>query len=195
MHLRDYDYVLPEELIAQEPLEKRDNSRLLTVDKQTGSIDHRKFFEIIDLLREDDLIVFNDTRVAAARLLGKKETGGRCEALVISRIEPSIWQAMVKPGRRVQVGSRIIFDGGLVADVIERTDEGGRLLRFSADSDPDEMIRNVGEVPLPPYIHKPLRWMPQDIKRFMPIQMAQPLLRLQGYILRQNCLSRSRTGE
>lgn len=156
MLLSDFSYALPEELIAQEPLAERDGSRLLVVDRGREAVEHRKFCEIIDYLRDDDLLVFNDTRVVATRLFGEKETGGRVEALMMKRLEPGVWEAMVKPGRRVAVGSKLIFDRGLTADVADRTAEGGRILRLAAQSDPDEIVAATGQVPLPPYIHKRL---------------------------------------
>lgn len=156
MRLSDFDYTLPEELIAQEPIPQRDQSRLLVVDRSRQAIEHRKFFEILDYLRDDDLLVLNDTRVSAARLRGQKETGGKVEALLMRRISPGVWEGMVKPGRRVQVGSRLIFDEGLAAEVVDRTVEGGRVLRFESGSDSDSRIAGLGEVPLPPYIHRRL---------------------------------------
>ncbi|MEN6357510.1 MAG: tRNA preQ1(34) S-adenosylmethionine ribosyltransferase-isomerase QueA [Armatimonadota bacterium] len=156
MHLSEFDYPLPEDLIAQEPLAQRDTSRLLVVNRQDQTIEHRQFFEILDYLKDDDLIVFNDTRVTATRLYGHKETGGHVEALLLKRLEPGVWEAMVKPGRRVGVGCTLLFDGGLRGYVEERTEQGGRILRFSADGDPDALIEAEGQVPLPPYIHKHL---------------------------------------
>ncbi|MCE5315727.1 MAG: tRNA preQ1(34) S-adenosylmethionine ribosyltransferase-isomerase QueA [Armatimonadota bacterium] len=156
MHLSEFDYTLPEELIAQEPLAQRDTSRMIVVRMQNGAIEHRKFFEIGGYLKDDDLMVFNDTRVVATRLYGHKETGGNVEALLMKRLSQGVWEAMVKPGRRVGVGLKLIFDGGLVADVIERTEQGGRILQFHADTDPEELIASAGQVPLPPYIHKRL---------------------------------------
>lgn len=157
MRLSDFDYTLPEELIAQEPLPERDKSRLLVVDRTAQTIEHRQFENILEYLRDDDLVVMNDTRVVAVRIHGRKSTGGSVEALLMRPIEPGVWRAMVKPGRRVHVGAALEFEGGLTADVVERTEEGGRILRFSADSDPDELIAAMGEVPLPPYIHKELK--------------------------------------
>lgn len=156
MHIQDFNYVLPEELIAQEPLAERDRSRLLVVHRETQAIEHKKFVDILDYLRDDDLLVFNNTRVTAARLYGSKETGGKVEALLMKQLSPSVWEAMVKPGRRVGVGAEIHFEHGLRAEVVDRTNEGGRILRFTAEADPDEVIRSVGQVPLPPYIHKRL---------------------------------------
>ena len=168
MRLSDFDYSLPEELIAQEPLPERDQSRLLVVDRATGRIEHRRFFEILDYLRDDDLLVLNDTRVVAARLLGQKQTGGRIEVLLLRRLAPALWEAMVKPGRRVGIGTKLIFEHGLTAEVLDRTKEGGRLLGFHADMDPEEAIRAAGEVPLPPYIHKRLA----DSERYQTIYSA-----------------------
>jgi S-adenosylmethionine:tRNA ribosyltransferase-isomerase len=169
MRLSEFDYLLPEELIAQEPLAERDRSRLLVVDRRTGAIEHRLFPDLLDYLRDDDLMVMNDTRVVAARIVGRKETGGRAEALLLRRLSPGVWEAMVKPGRRVQVGARIEFDQGLIGEVVERTDTGGRILRFSAESDPEELLASVGRVPLPPYIHKPLA----DPERYQTVYAAQ----------------------
>jgi len=169
MRLSDFDYTLPQELIAQEPLPQREKSRLMVVDKTTRTIEHRRFEDILDYLLDDDLIVMNDTKVTAKRLYGRKTTGGAVEALLLRRVAPGLWRAMVKPGRRVQVGATLEFEAGcehpelverqtgrLTAEVVERTDEGGRILRFSADTDPDALIEAAGEIPLPPYIHKKL---------------------------------------
>lgn len=153
MHLNEFNYTLPEELIAQEPLKERDQSRLLVVDRQGQAIRHKRFPDILEYLGDDDLMVFNDTRVVATRLFGHKETGGKIEALLMRRISHGVWAAMVKPGRRVGVGGTLIFDDGLTADVVDRTEEGGRILQFHADGDPEELIEAAGQVPLPPYIH------------------------------------------
>lgn len=168
MLLSDFDYTLPEELIAQEPLAERDNSRLLVVDRSNEAIEHRVFSDILDYLRPNDLMVFNNTRVVAARLIGTKETGGRVEALMMKRLSAGVWEAMVKPGRRVQVGTKLIFDCGMAADVVERTAEGGRILRLTADADPDELVASAGQVPLPPYIHTKL----DDPERYQTVYAA-----------------------
>lgn len=157
MRLSDFDYDLPLELIAQEPIEQRDESRLLTVDRAVGKLEHHVFGDIVDLLRSDDLLVLNDTRVTAARLHGKKRSGGKVEALLMCKLDGARYEAMVKPGRRVDVGQELVFgDGNLTAEVVERTDIGGRILEFSSESDCETLISNLGEVPLPPYIHRPL---------------------------------------
>ncbi|MEN6584180.1 MAG: tRNA preQ1(34) S-adenosylmethionine ribosyltransferase-isomerase QueA [Armatimonadota bacterium] len=156
MHLSEFDYPLPEELIAQEPLEERDRSRLLVVDKNNQSIEHRKFQNILDYLRDDDVMVFNDTRVVATRLYGQKSTGGKVEALLMKRHSAGVWEGMIKPGRRVGVGARLVFDGGLEAEVVDRTAEGGRVIHFLDALDSDDRIAAAGQVPLPPYIHRRL---------------------------------------
>ena len=144
MLLSDFDYPLPEELIAQEPLAERDRSRLLVLDRANATIEHRSFYQILDYLRDDDLIVFNNTRVIAARLNGHKETGGKVEALLVGHISPGVWEAIVKPGRRVGVGTGLVFDDGLTARVVERTDIGGRILQFEADVRPGRSHRVRG---------------------------------------------------
>lgn len=168
MRLSDFDYALPEELIAQEPLEERDKSRLLVVDRQRQVIEHRKFIDLLDYLRDDDLMVFNNTRVVAARLEGRKETGGKVEVLLLRKLSSAVWEAMVKPGRRVGVGTGLVFDRGLTAEVLERTEAGGRILRFAAETDPEVLLAAVGQVPLPPYIHRRLA----DPERYQTIYSA-----------------------
>lgn len=168
MRLSDFDYTLPQELIAQEPLAEREKSRLMVVNKTTQTIEHRRFEDILDYLLDDDLVVMNDAKVTAKRLYGRKSTGGAVEVLLLKRVAPGLWRAIVKPGRRVQVGATLEFEIGteraeaagqrtlLTAEVVDRTDEGGRILRFSAKTDPDTLIEAAGEIPLPPYIHKKL---------------------------------------
>ena len=168
MRLSNFQYALPEELIAQKPLAERDQSRLLVVSKRRHDIEHRKFFEIVDYLRDDDVMVFNNTRVVATRLCGRKQTGGKIEVLLIKRLSPGVWKGMVKPGRRVAVGAQLVFDKGLAAEVVDRTEEGGRILRFRAEGDPEELIASVGQVPLPPYVHRRLH----DPERYQTVYAA-----------------------
>ena len=168
MRLSEFKYTLPQELIAQKPLAQRDQSRLLVVSKDSSSIEHRKFFEILDYLRDDDLVVLNNTRVVATRLHGRKQTGGKVEVLLMKRRSPGVWEGMVKPGRRVAVGAGLVFDKGLAAEVVDRTEEGGRILRFDADTDPDELIASVGHLPLPPYVHRRLH----DPERYQTVYAA-----------------------
>ncbi|MBO8141431.1 MAG: tRNA preQ1(34) S-adenosylmethionine ribosyltransferase-isomerase QueA [Firmicutes bacterium] len=166
MRTSDFDYELPEELIAQRPMEPRDHSRLMVVNRATGAVEHRIFRDLPGFLQPGDALILNDTRVMPARLFGvKAETGGRVEVLLVRRLEPDMWEALVRPGRRVLPGTVIRFgDGQLEARVEDRTDAGGRRLRFSVpeaagDSDPRaiaDWIARLGQVPLPPYIKEQL---------------------------------------
>ncbi|MCD4782908.1 MAG: tRNA preQ1(34) S-adenosylmethionine ribosyltransferase-isomerase QueA [Candidatus Eremiobacteraeota bacterium] len=157
MRLEDFDYELPVELIAQEPPPGRTDSRLLVLDRKTRSIHHRVFPDLLEYLRPDDFLVFNDTRVIPARLFGVKEkTGGKVEILLVSQIGENTWEALVKPGKRVKPGHRLIFaDGRLSGEVIDRTDQGTRVIHFQSDHFMEDLIQ-MGEVPLPPYIKKPI---------------------------------------
>lgn len=157
MLLEQFSYELPEELIAQEPIRERDKSRLLVLHKKTGQIEHRRFFDIVEYLEAGDLMVMNNTRVTATRLYGSKLlTGGSVEALLMKKVGPSRWEAMVKPGRRVQIGAKLDFGGGLEAEVVDRLPDGGRVLQFVCEGNCDELIAERGEVPLPPYICRKL---------------------------------------
>ncbi|HOB20961.1 MAG TPA: tRNA preQ1(34) S-adenosylmethionine ribosyltransferase-isomerase QueA [Candidatus Atribacteria bacterium] len=159
MKVSDFDYSLPEELIAQRPIDKRDESRLLVYNRADGSIEHRVFKDIVDYLDKGDCLVLNDTKVIPARLLGKKEdTGGSMEFVLLSRQEDDVWRVLVKPGKRAQIGTRFIFaDGLLKAEVLAKTEEGGRLVRFHYDGVFEEVLDKAGIMPLPPYIHEELK--------------------------------------
>jgi S-adenosylmethionine:tRNA ribosyltransferase-isomerase len=162
----DFDYELPKHLIAQHPADRRDQSRLLIVDRASGQIDHRRFGEIGDYLAKPDCLVVNETRVLPARLRGKKaETGGAVEALLVRERWDGGWEALVKPGRRVNPGDKIEFEGGMTAKVLEKTEGGGRLLQFSGDETVLELAHRIGEVPLPPYIHETL----EDPERYQTV--------------------------
>ncbi len=167
MNIRDFDYGLTVDLIAQDPLKERDQSRLLVLDKVTGDIAHRCFTDVLEYLRPDDLMVFNDTRVVATRLRGvKPATGGFVEALLTARLADNRWKAIVKPGRRVPVGTQIAFGNeDLEAVAVERLPDGGRVLEFSGNGNCDELIGRLGEVPLPPYIGKKL----EDRQRYQTV--------------------------
>ncbi|MCL6638899.1 MAG: tRNA preQ1(34) S-adenosylmethionine ribosyltransferase-isomerase QueA [Firmicutes bacterium] len=158
MNTSDFDYELPEELIAQEPLEKRDESKLMVLKKDTGEIQHRTFKDLPEYLDRRDMLVINDTRVIPARLIGTKEgTGARVEMLLLTRKDLWRWETLVRPGRRVHPGARIVFgDGLLECRVLDRTESGGRLVEFACDGPFEEILDRVGSMPLPPYIKKPL---------------------------------------
>ena len=153
--LSDYDYSLPEELIAQTPLEDRAASRLLWLHRD-GSVEHRQFREVPDLLLPGDLLVMNDTRVSAVRLRGKKSTGAAVEALLVREIAKGRYEALVKPGKRLKPGSVMEFDEGLEARVLENIDDGMKLLDFGLSPDLRARLDKVGTTPLPPYIYATL---------------------------------------
>lgn len=154
MRLSDFDFSLPEELIAQHPVEPRDASRLLVLPKAGGAVEHRRFRDLVDYLNPGDLLVVNETKVMPARLLGAKEgTGGAAEVLLLKRLDRDRWETLVKPGRRLRPGARITFgDGQLRATVLEPTAAGGRVVQFAYEGVFEQVLDRLGEMPLPPYI-------------------------------------------
>lgn len=158
MNTADFDFDLPEELIAQTPLEKRDASRLLVVDKETGAFSDQHFDQIIDQLQPGDALVMNNTRVLPARLYGiKPETGGHVELLLLKNTQGDDWEVLAKPAKRLRVGAQISFgDGRLTATVVDELDHGGRIVRFGYEGIFLEVLESLGEMPLPPYIHEKL---------------------------------------
>lgn len=159
MKTDDFDYELPEELIAQTPLEKRDSSRLLILDKKTGDIEHKHFSDIIDYLEKDDILVLNNTKVLPARLIGEKEeTKAVIEILLLKNIKDDIWECLVKPARRIKVGTIVSFgDGLLKAKCIKELDEGIRHFELIYNGILYEILDKLGTMPLPPYIHEKLK--------------------------------------
>ena len=160
MKTSDFDYELPEELIAQTPVEPRDQSRLLVYRRKDQSIEHKHFFDIIDYLNPGDALVINETRVIPARLLGVKEdTGVPVEVLLVRRLSTAEWEALVRPGRRLKPGTRCVFGDGLLAcEILGNVEEiGGRTVRFIYDGVFEEILDRLGEMPLPPYIHEKLK--------------------------------------
>ncbi|KPG70585.1 tRNA preQ1(34) S-adenosylmethionine ribosyltransferase-isomerase QueA [Enterococcus sp. RIT-PI-f] len=154
----DFDFDLPEELIAQTPLSDRSSSRLLVVDRETGGFEDKHFYNIIDELNPGDALVMNDTRVLPARIYGEKqETGAHLEILLLNNIEGDSWETLIKPAKRAKVGTKITFgDGRLEAVVEEELDHGGRIIRFSYEGIFLEILESLGEMPLPPYIKERL---------------------------------------
>ena len=153
MKTHDFWYDLPEELIAQTPLEKRDTSRLLVLDRVTGETAHKHFYDVIDYLRPGDCLVMNDSRVLPARLLGHRPTGGAVEVLLLRDLGNKRWECLCKPGRKMQVGSEVIFGGGeLTATVVEVKDDGNRIVEFHYEGIFLEVLERLGKMPLPPYI-------------------------------------------
>lgn len=154
MKRQDFYFDLPEELIAQDPLEDRSSSRLLVLDKYTGEVKHHVFREVIDYLNPGDCLVINDTKVIPARLIGcKEETGAKVEVLLLKRRENDIWETLVKPGRKMKPGARLSFGDGLLSgEVMEVVEEGNRLIQFSYKGIFEEILDQLGQMPLPPYI-------------------------------------------
>lgn len=165
MLVTDFDYELPQELIAQHPMEPRDHSRLLVVDKHTGKLEHKHFYDLVDYLHAGDVLVFNDTRVIPARLHGTKDTGAHVEVFLLTRKNATDWEVLVRPGKKLQVGAKINFSNELSCEVIEHTDFGGRVVRFKYDGIFEEILDRLGETPLPPYITAPL----EDKERYQTV--------------------------
>ncbi len=159
MKTSDFYYDLPKELIAQDPLEDRSSSRLLVLGKEDGSIEHRHFRDILTYLKPGDCLVLNNTRVIPARLYGKKEdTGALIEVLLLTRREDNVWETLVKPGKKARIGARISFgDGLLIGEVVDVLEEGNRLIRFTYQGIFEEILDQLGQMPLPPYITHELK--------------------------------------
>ena len=159
MDVKDFYFDLPQELIAQDPLEDRASSRLLVLDKHTGEITHKGFRDILEYLKPGDCLVINDTKVIPARLFGVKEdTGAKIEILLLKRRENDIWETLVKPGKKAKPGTRIVFGEGLLTGtVLETVDDGNRLIQFSYEGIFEEILDQLGQMPLPPYITHQLK--------------------------------------
>ncbi|MDY3030304.1 MAG: tRNA preQ1(34) S-adenosylmethionine ribosyltransferase-isomerase QueA [Clostridia bacterium] len=172
MKTSDFYYDLPQELIAQTPLEDRSSSRLMVLDKETGAVEHRHFYEIADYLEEGDALILNDTRVLPARLYGAREdTGGAIEFLLLHKHTLDTWEVILKPGRRAKPGARFVFGNGeLKAEVLEIVNEGNRLVRFYYDGVFEEVLDRLGEMPIPPYITEKLK----DKNRYQTVYAKNP---------------------
>ncbi|GBF35325.1 S-adenosylmethionine:tRNA ribosyltransferase-isomerase [Desulfocucumis palustris] len=172
MKTADFDYFLPEELIAQDPGLKRDESRLLVLRRDGSGMEHRKFNNIVEYLAPGDVLVINDTRVIPARLFARKApTGAEIEVLLLRQLSPHSWETLVRPGKRVRPGTRLIFSQGLLeADVADVTDAGGRILDFKYQGDFNEVIEKIGRMPLPPYIKN----YPADPGRYQTVYAREP---------------------
>ncbi len=169
MKVSNFDYDLPEELIAQYPLRNRDESRLMVLDRKTKSISHCMFFQLPEFLNNGDLLVMNNTKVIPARLVGKKEkTGGNVEILLLSVRSDGLWKALVKHSSRIKYGSKVIFgDGKLTAKILDKTEAQERLIKFETEDDPKKIIEEIGKPPLPPYIKREAE--PEDKERYQTI--------------------------
>ena len=158
MKLSDFMYDLPEDRIAQTPVEPRDHSRLMVIHRDTGDIEHRHFYDIVDYLNPGDCLVINETKVIPARLYGERPTGGAVEVLLLKQLGPKRWETLVRPGRKLKPGAEVIFgDGRLTCRVLENTDVGGRIVEFDCEGSFEAALDALGEMPLPPYIHEKLR--------------------------------------
>ena len=158
MKVTEFDYELPEELIAQTPIKKRDESRLMVLNRKEQTIEHRIFKDIIDYLKPGDVLVRNNTKVIPARLYGRKETGAKVEFLLLNNIEGDIWESIVRPGNKLHVGAKVVFgDGILQAKILEVMPGGTRKVEFKYDGIFNEILDEIGLMPLPPYIHESLK--------------------------------------
>ena len=158
MKVSDFNYNLPDELIEQTPIEKRDESRLMILNRERHSIEHKKFKDIIEYLEPGDVLVRNNTKVIPARLYGKKETGANVEFLLLNNIEGDIWECIVRPGNKLHVGTRVVFGQGLlVGNILEVMPGGTRKVKFEYDGIFNEILDKIGLMPLPPYIHEELK--------------------------------------
>ncbi len=167
MKTSDFYYDLPQELIAQTPMEKRDGARLMTLDRRTGETGHRRFYDLPSLLRPGDCLIMNDSRVLPARLLGRRlPGGGACEVLLLTGRGENVWECLVRPGRKLRAGARMSFGGGaLAAEVVEEKADGNRLVRFEYEGIFLEVLERLGKMPLPPYIKEEL----QDQERYQTV--------------------------
>ena len=166
MRKSDFYFDLPEELIAQTPLERRDSSRLLHLDKVTGELEHRHFYELLDYLREGDCMVFNDSRVLPARLIGSRPTGGSVELVLLRDLGEGRWECLSRPGRKTKPGTEILFGNGELKATVESVAEGGnRIVRFDYEGIFLEVLERLGKMPLPPYIKEEL----QDSERYQTV--------------------------
>lgn len=168
----DFYYDLPEELIAQVPLENRTHSRLMVLDKESGNIEHKHFYDIVDYLNAGDCIVINDTKVLPARLFGaKKDTEAVIELLLLKRVEDKKWETLVKPGKKAKLGTEIIFKEGLLeGKIVDVLDTGNRIIEFKYEGIFEEILDQLGEMPLPPYIHEKL----EDKDRYQTVYASHP---------------------
>ena len=156
-YLNDYDYFLPEELIGQKPREPRDSAKLMLINRKTGSIEHKHFYNIVDYLQKGDVLVRNATKVIPARIFGHKDTGGVLEILLIKRITLDTWECLLKPAKKLKIGQKLIFlEGVLEAELLEIKEDGNRIIKFNFEGRFEEILDKLGEMPLPPYIMEKL---------------------------------------
>lgn len=169
MLITDFNYDLPDELIAQEPLEKRENSRMLAINRLSQNWQDKHFYDFSEFLRKDDVIVLNNTKVVPARLLGNSETGAKIELFLVKELEKEVWETLARPARRLKIGKKVIFGDKLTAEVLEKTEEGRCLVKFSADGNFDEILDEIGKTPLPPYIKREKDSIDEDRERYQTV--------------------------
>ena len=173
MVISDFDYTLPEQLIAQEPADKRERSRMLVVDRATGSVSDKHFLDLPDLLRKDDVLVLNNTKVFPARLYGKSDTGANVETFLVKEIIENVWEALARPGKRLKVGKKIIFSDQLSAIVIEKNEDGKVIIKFDTEGDLNTIIDELGQTPLPPYIKRNNGVIDTDRERYQTVYASK----------------------
>lgn len=169
MHISNYDYFLPDELIAQKPLEKRQDSRMLAIDRRKNTWEDKSFYELPDFLQAGDVLVLNNTKVFPARLFGKSETGAKIEIFLVKEIGQQIWEALARPAKRLKIGKKISFSEKLTAEVVEKTEEGRTLIKFEARGDFNELLDAIGKTPLPPYIKRTDENFDKDRERYQTV--------------------------
>lgn len=169
MIISDFDYELPDELIAQNPLEKREDSRMLVVNCAEKSVQDEHFYNFPKFLKKDDVIVLNNTKVFPARLYGVNETGAKIELFLVREIEDQTWETLCKPARRLNAGKKIIFGENLKAEVLEKTDAGRVIVKFESDGDFNEVLDKIGQTPLPPYIKREKGSLDKDRERYQTV--------------------------
>ena len=169
MFIQEFDFNLPDELIAQEPLEKRENSRMLVVNRDAKNWQDKHFYDFPEFLRKDDVIVLNNTKVFPARLLGVSETGANIELFLVKEIENQTWETLARPARRLKIGKKVTFGNKLTAEVLEKTEEGRCIVKFEAEGNFDEILDEVGKTPLPPYIKREKDAIDKDRERYQTV--------------------------
>lgn len=170
--LESYNYTLPEELIAKFPAKKRDASRLMIVERASGKISEIPFFELLSLLQKGDAFVFNDTKVIPARLLGKRPSGGAAEVFLLKQKEPWLWEALIRPGRKLPIGQKVIFGKDFSCEIIDVLQDGSRLVRFEGNADFYDLLARYGQIPLPQYIDR--RALEEDNERYQTVFAKNP---------------------
>lgn len=169
MLITEFDFNLPDELIAQEPLEKRESSRMLAVNRTSQNWQDKHFYDFPEFLKKDDVIVLNNTKVFPARLLGNSETGANIELFLVKEIENQTWETLARPARRLKIGKKVLFGERLTAEVLEKTEEGRCVVKFEADGDFDGILDEVGKTPLPPYIKREKDSIDKDRERYQTV--------------------------